>query len=227
MNKANAPKIIQEIFEIMPDAWLFGATLLGAVREGKIIEWDKDVDLGIDSDLVTDKLIEEFRRRGYGVSGIYKFSYAGMEEYIDLHGKYSSHRYGKFILSKAGVKVEICCFARGHDGRHYYASGTPRFFVLPDEAVYPLKRISYYDFEVNVAENAEKQLEIVYGKDWRTPREKWYFTADHYLRREHTIIELGKDDGTKWSKWAGRKKIVEEYGAQKFLKDINQPHEIK
>lgn len=222
MNKNNAPQIIEEIFEIMPDAWLFGATLLGAIREGKILDWDKDVDLGIDADLVTDKLIEEFRRRGYGVSGIYKFSYKGMEEYIEMRGQ-----YGKFILSKAGVKVEICCFARGHDGRHYYASGTPRFFVLPEEAVYPLVKHYFYGFEVNVAKNPEKQLEIVYGKDWRTPRKKWYFTADHYLRREHTIIELGKDDGTKWSKWTGRKKIVEEYGAQKFPKDINKPHELK
>lgn len=205
MKTPNAPKILKEVLSIAPDAWLFGATLLGAIREGKIISWDKDIDLGYPSHLVTPELIERFRAAGYTVSGEYKFSHPEMPKFIPDH----MGEQGKFILGKDGVKVEMCCFAPGKDGLLYYASGTPRFFVLPESLVYPQKKIALYDFEALVPENAEGQLSFVYGENWRTPIEKWYFTPAHYLRREHTIIELGPDDGTKWSKTTGRRVIAD------------------
>lgn len=235
MRHDNAPEIIREVFSIAPDAWLFGATLLGPIRDGKIVPWDKDVDLGIDSSKVTPQMIERFIMAGFKVSGIYMLDMPEMEEYI---GPENMGKYGKFILTKHGVKVEMCCFTKGKDlpdrvghlgdpvPMLYYASGTPRFFVMPEAFVYPLKKMKIYGFEVNVAERANDQLEFVYGADWKTPREQWYFTADHYLRREHTIIELKGDDGSRWSKWTGRKQVEKEYGPQQWPDDINTPPDI-
>lgn len=204
MNHRSAPNIIKEVLTIAPGAWLFGATLLGAIREGKIISWDRDIDLGIDSADVSDEMLERFRAAGFTISGIYRLD---MPEMIPYLGADALGRFGKFILKKDGVKVEMCCFTKGLDGRHYYASGTTRFFVLEDAMIHPIVKHFFYDFEANVPKNAPLQLAFVYGDDWRTPREKWYFTPDHYRRREHTIIELRGDDGSRWSKWTGRKVI--------------------
>lgn len=221
MNHNRAPEIIKEVLSIAPDAWLFGATLLGPIRSGKLVPWDRDVDLGYPSEKVNESLIQKFRDAGFAVSGVYRLDMAEMIQYVGTLGQ-----YGKFILKKDDVKVEMCCFTQGVGRRWYYASGTPRFFVLDDAMVYPQKKIRIYDFEVNVPVNAEDQLAFVYGKDWRKPREIWYRTADHYLRREHTIIELRGDDGTQWSKWTGRKIIAQNYGPQVFPEDINTPFNL-
>jgi hypothetical protein len=223
MNHKNVPAIIKEVVSIAPQASLFGATLLGAVRENKIISWDKDVDLALDAIHATPDLIDKFKKAGFVVTGIYKLD---LPEMIPFVGKENMGNYGKFILSKNGVKVEMCIFTKGWGQRYYYASGTPRFFVLPEHCLAELKKIKFYDFEVNIPVNAESQLAFVYGEDWRTPKQKWYFTAEHYLRREHTIIELRNDDGTKWSKWTGRKVIENKYGKQSFG-GINVPVILK
>lgn len=223
INMKNAPRIIKEVLEIAPAAWLFGGTLLGPMRDGKIFPWDKDVDLGIDSSLVDDALLDRFRGAGFQISGIYRLEMMEMIRYV---GSGAMGKYGKFILRKDGVKVEMCCFTPGIGRRWYYASGTPRFFVLPEDLIYPQKKIRIYDFEANIPENFEANLAFIYGADWRTPRPEWYFSIDHYLRREHTIIELRDDDGTRWSKWTGRKAIAANLGVEKFPADINEPFSL-
>lgn len=231
MKMHNAPAILKEVLAIAPDAWLFGATLLGAIREGKIISWDRDIDLGYPAEKVDEDLLHRFREAGFHVSGEYRFNLIEMHEYIPE----AVGQFGKFILRKNGVKIEICCFAKGKDlpdragdssekvPMLYYASGTPRFFVLPESFVYPLTEIRIYDFMAKVPEKAHEQLAFVYGEDWRTPKQEWYFTPEHYLRREHTIIELRPEsDGTRWSKWTGREVIDRAWGPQEWS-DINTP----
>lgn len=195
---------LRDFYEITDSAWLFGATLLGCIRDNKIIDWDRDIDVGIDTKLVTDELLDGLSHKGFRIVSKYRFSDERMKQYIGELGS-----FGKIILMKNDTKIEMCCFKEGKNNKLYYASGTPRFFALPYDTVYPLMKRRFYDFTVTVPQNAEKQLEFVYGKDWKTPKKNWYFTKDHYLCRERTIIEFGEDDGTKWSQATGCKVINE------------------
>jgi len=60
MDKNNAIKILKDIKEILDiyevEFWLESGALLGAVREGKFIEWDYDIDLG-----TSDKYISRMK----------------------------------------------------------------------------------------------------------------------------------------------------------------------
>jgi hypothetical protein len=197
---------IRKINKTTNKTWLFGATLLGCVRDGKILDWDKDVDLGILSEHMTEELLAKFVKHGFRIHSKYTFDMPEMSPYFDVSG------YSKIVLmSRDNTKIEICCFKKATDGRYYYASGTPRLFGLDADMIFPLKQVKFYDFVVSIPEESEKQLEFVYGADWRVPKKKWYFTKEHYLRREKTIIELKGDDGTKWSKWTGRKIINKQH----------------
>jgi len=61
-------KDIKEIFDKHDiHCWLDWGTLLGAIRNGKIIEWDHEVDLGVmkgDFNKI-DSILSEIKERGF------------------------------------------------------------------------------------------------------------------------------------------------------------------
>jgi hypothetical protein len=230
----NASRVLKEVFRIIPDAWLFGGTLLGAVRENQILTWDRDVDLGYKSELVDSDTIEKFESSGFSLS-TKRFDAPNIDRYVPG----GNGIICKLIAKKDDVKVEIMCFKQGKPGNRrgrvedlmYYQqglSGSVKLFCLPVSVAYPTQQIDFYDFSVNIPVAAEEQLEFVYGPEWRIPRKSWYWTADHFLCRERTTIELGEvDDLGKRSKWAGRRSITKTYGVTDFPDDINTPYFLR
>lgn len=231
----HAPSVLKEVYQIIPLAWLFAGTLLGFIREGKILAWDGDIDLGIDSDLITTEIIDQFKKQGFRVRKLITFK----EDIIQKYVPNSKNNYSKLVVHKNKVKVEILCFKQGiphnRTGEEtemlYYRAGLakqpPRLFALPYHMAYPIIERDMYDFKVNIPENYKDQLSYIYGNSWMIPKKRWYFTAEHYLCRERTTIELYDDDGTCWSKYTGRKVIEKAYGPQKFPDDINEVFILK
>lgn len=226
-DKKIAIDVIKEIQGIIPQCWLFGGTLLGIIRDNKLLPWDTDVDLGIDSKYITSEVIEKLKSSDFKITYKSTFSNAKLNEYIPEY----KNKYSKIICKKKKVKIEICGFAQGlplpernDQDLLYYFSGTQRVFVIPKTSVYPTIKFHVGENVFNIAKNYEQQLAFIYGEDWKITKPKWYFTADHYLCRERTIIELGNDDKSKWSKWYGRRVIEKTYGPQNFPKSINQTH---
>lgn len=52
--------------------WLEGGTLIGAIREGELIEWDSDIDVSVFfKDLLRIHLLKkEFKKYGYNLAGL-------------------------------------------------------------------------------------------------------------------------------------------------------------
>lgn len=219
------PKVLLDALEIIPNSWLFAGTLLGAIRDKKLIKWDGDIDIGCACEDITKDVLIKLVDSGFQIKKHYILTDPRMRIYIPQY----EGKAGKIILEKKGTKLEVCCFASGNPNIYmdcevmYFGGNGPRLFVIPRDFIYPSKVVTFCGVGVNVPENSEQKLEFMYGETWRIPRRNWYLTADHYLCRERTIIELGDDDGTKWSKWVGRRKIMEEYGVQDFPSDINEP----
>ncbi len=185
-----APGVLKEALAIAPESWLFSGTLLGCARDGRIIAWDRDLDIGFPSELMNENLLDRFRAAGFTVERAYRYERPSYREYIpDAMG-----RYGKVVLRKS-AKIEFYCFVRGRDGRLYYGQGRPQLFAIDYDLVYPQKQLPFYDCMANVPERLEEHLTYMYGPDWRVPKPKWIRSPEHKARQARFFIGLEGDSG--------------------------------
>jgi hypothetical protein len=184
-----APEMLREVLEIAPDAWLYAGTMLGCVREGRIIPWDRDIDLGYPSEIVSDELLERFRAAGFTIERIHHYERPGYRDYVpDAMGQVS-----KIVVRKGtriDAKVEIHCFTRGKDGRLYYGQDRPELFVIDYDLVYPLQQIPFYDFMANVPVRLEEHLVYMYGENWREPKKNYIRSAEYKERRLRFYVSV-------------------------------------
>jgi hypothetical protein len=139
--------------------WLEYGTLLGAVREGKIIEWDTDGDVGVWIDDIPKmrKLEKEFLAEGLRVD------YQPTHPYVAL----------KISDRESILVIDICTFdiiqwknkkwiARIVEGK--------LLNIKADEFTYRhFKKINFLGTDFYIPFYAENALEFLYGKNWRTP----------------------------------------------------------
>jgi len=158
--------------------WLCNGTLLGLIRDHKLIPWDVDLDIGILSINYSENIIEEFLRVGY--------------QLVD-NGKGSSYR----TLQKNQIKVDINIFDfQNHELVSLWrVSKINGFFgvvckfmekfqiKIPNlkilwtlegysvvyKDIYPLKKLYFDGFYYSTPGCPEKVLEHIYGANWRIP----------------------------------------------------------
>lgn len=144
----------QAVEEINVPCFLLCGTLLGAMRDGELMEWDDDVDLGIwehdrhklDAASMLGWEVVDYRKMGHDLIGWeYRLTYDDTK--VDL-----------FFLHQSD---EGCWFNVG--GRYHYHY--PRIEGL---TTVELGGDSY-----NVPVNWEECLVANYGPDWKTPNREW------------------------------------------------------
>lgn len=144
--------------------WIDYGTLLGFMREGGMIAWDSDIDLGILAEDMPRVLATEPRLKSRGLDACY-------------HPP-GPHRFASgdwFHVTRApdnpnGVDV-FPWYTHGHmlDRARYCDADTIKGREFPVERLLPLTRGAWEGVDVAVPADPAWLVAHRYGPDWRTP----------------------------------------------------------
>lgn len=154
-------------------------TLLGIVRENRLLPWDRDMDLRIfykDSEKIL-RSIRKIRKAGFKVRIRY-------QEKEDPPLKKGDVRILKIYSRKhfflKGDVMMDCFVATKFDGKYIWSCGGERKYTkkaVPGHFYDNLEKVTFEGKEYYLPVEREDYLAYRYG-DWQTPKKKWRFTKD-------------------------------------------------
>ena len=161
MDIQKGEKSILEIKELMDDLdvifFLRHGTCLGAVRDGQLIPWDDDIDIGsiigmnnLDEKSIS-KIIDSFKLNGF------KTEVSESAFHISVS------------LSKSGIPIDWTCYKILQGYIYQYPA-----VKIPVNLYDDLKPISFLGTSFFVPNPPEKYLSLKYGSEWMTPKKTGY-----------------------------------------------------
>ena len=134
--------------------FLIGGTLLGAVRDKNILEWEKDIDLGI------------FTNHCDYLSNIYNAL-----KQLEILGFTVTKFFPTCITLDRGIRVDLFAFFKGADG--YYCRLGDYQLTYPFECLNSLDKIDLYGNKYSIPHNSELFLSTQYGENWKIPNKNF------------------------------------------------------
>lgn len=190
--------LLRVLHDLDVDAFIAYGTLLGAVRDGKLIGHDSDADLGYVSrhEHPVDVMRESFRlqreiaQRGYPVT-----RYSGAAFKVDVRESDGSVRgldvFGGFML----------------DGQLHLMGEIRTPFQR--DWITPLGTATLEGFELAVPADTDRFLTATYGASWRVPDPAFHFPTPESTHRRFNGWFRGTRDGRNvWDRYySGRRKL--------------------
>ena len=151
-------------------------TLLGAVRDGKFIPWDHDVDLGIiyKNQEEINQLILSLKKNYYVRALKFKNDpdvwNLGEYRIIKVYNK-------KGVLDRQELGLDIFIFYLStldnkKDKVYKYGVWGKNAFY-PENLLSEFSTLSFYGRVYSVPKNINQFLKFKYGEDWKTPKKNW------------------------------------------------------
>jgi hypothetical protein len=178
--------------------WMYGGALLGYVRNGDLISWDRDIDLFVwkDDYQKVRMLKKEIEKKG--------FKYLFKERttrlvwdskeitigYYELKGDYAI-RTKLVTNNKFGNMIYFGLLSRTIKFNMKKTYRFLRWFLLKSKACYEvrqivpahfyleLKEINLFNIILKVPAETEEYLEYTFGKDWRMPKKDFKYTPEY------------------------------------------------
>ena len=160
--------------------WLEGGTLLGIKRESRLLPWDNDLDLSINSsevskidDLIMNLKSKNLRVRVRKFDNTTEFFNKGDIRIIKIRNK----RF--FNLLKGSVCLEIFVKYPKKENTYWMIGNTIK--NVPSKYYAKLQSIKFKDYLFSIPMLTEEYLTYRYG-DWKKPVKQWNtFTDDKAL----------------------------------------------
>ncbi|MEE8353633.1 MAG: LicD family protein [Dehalococcoidales bacterium] len=162
---AAAGGILKEIKQVLDEAgvtfFLRQGTCLGAIRDGALIPWDDDIDVGSVIGLngfdeaAVEPIVRTFAARGF------------------LTRIERKDHYLYVPLVKSGVRADWCSYWVIDDSVFMYPG-----IRIPIRFLTDLEEIEFLGERFHVPNPPEEYLRVKYGEEWRTPKRAGDYESD-------------------------------------------------
>ena len=195
-------------------------TLLGCIREGKMIDGDSDLDIGI----LEEDYKEEF-----------------LDKIINAFGDTLIRKWGEDALMPKGTagkigKIKIyepnLCFniwRKGIDGNRYFPFKDNRFlFKALGKFMKKFKEVDFMGLKVMIPTNAEEYLAWNYGDGWKIPDPEFtYDDSPAFIRNRLAVILAAQKEDIKWGSHLGIPKQLIEFNGETLIGRIIRQLKIR
>ena len=154
-------------------------TALGLVREGKLLDWDTDVDIDIlePTELIINNIIDNMQALGYSYQRVLK----------------SKRRYSQIVFIKAPYhSIDFCFWYKEKNG---FINDVPETNIFkrshPFEIYNEFKNVKIQNIEFKIPSDTGSYFSLLYGNDWKTPKKykNWLKNAND-LKLDYSLLSI-------------------------------------
>ena len=180
-------KTVEILNEFDYDYFLCNGTLLGVIRDSKLIPWDTDLDIGMTQEIDRNILRDRFLNKGFHLNDDgYGSDYLTLEyENVRLDFNFFSPRDHELVtlwnvprqdfmprkvlgvLHRLRIPSKMLTWCWTLEG-----------YALPLEMTLPSREITFLGRSVKIPSNPETVLAYTYGENWKIPRRDYDWRKD-------------------------------------------------